>query len=449
MDAGILGRRMPSPPQIDTFRHDGFDIDEATGTVSMRYALDDEWTFTEQVTVEVPHGWSDAATEAARLLYLLSGVSYYKAAAPRTIDLGTTPVRPGEREFLQQFYVEGLGEFAYVNGLGILDIEVVGGAPAGPPATMATMDPQRALIPFGGGIDSIVTVEAVRPLRPASRLFVVGRRDDRYAAIEKAAAVTGLDVVRAQRHLDPTILRSRELGFRNGHVPVTGILSAIAALSAVLQGAGEVVMSNEWSASMGNVMVDGVDVNHQWSKSWAFEEGFRTVLDGAMDTPPAYYSFIRSRTELWVAQRFAGLEAFHDTFHSCNRAFHIDPAQRLDRWCGRCDKCAFIDLILSPFMDRDALGRIFDGHEPLEDPTLLGTFRALVGVGEDRKPFECVGDVDECRAAAALAADRPDRAGNPVLPVLLAEVGAAPGTADRDRMLAHVGPTNAPADLLG
>ena len=62
--------------------------------------------------------------------------------------------------------------------------------------------------------------------------------------------MTGLPVVRAERAIDEQVLRSAELGFLNGHVPVTGIISAIGVLAAVLDGRDALVMSNEWSSSV-------------------------------------------------------------------------------------------------------------------------------------------------------------------------------------------------------
>ena len=118
------------------------------------------------------------------------------------------------------------------------------------------------------------------------------------------------------------------------------------------------------------------------------------------------FSYLRPRTELWVAQQFAAPDRYHRAFRSCNRAFHQDPAQRLDHWCGRCDKCCFIDLVLAPFMDRADLAAVFAGDEPLENPANEERFRTLLGLGAGAKPFECVGDVDECRAATLLAAQR-------------------------------------------
>ncbi len=225
-------------------------------------------------------------------------------------------------------------------------------------------------MPFGGGIDSIVVVERVRRLADAA-LFIVNRPADRFAAIEAPAAVTGLPIVRAEREIDPQLLRSAELGFLNGHVPVTGILSAIAVLAAVLEDRDAVVMSNEWSASIPTLEYRGWPVNHQFSKSDVFEASFRGVLAGGGPRLPEYFSWLRDRTELWVGQEFAALEQYHGSFRSCNKAFYSDRARRLDHWCGQCDKCCFIDLILAPFMPAAALRRIFAvTGEPLDDPAL-------------------------------------------------------------------------------
>ena len=122
--------------------------------------------------------------------------------------------------------------------------------------------------------------------RPDAALFVMSRPGDRFGAIERPAEVTGLPIVRAGREIDPQLLRSAELGFLNGHVPVTGILSAIAVMAALLDGRDTVVMSNEWSASVATLEAGGRAINHQYSKSTQFETGFRQVLAGALGGRP-------------------------------------------------------------------------------------------------------------------------------------------------------------------
>jgi hypothetical protein len=444
------------------FRYEGFAVDAERGLLTCRYSLDGR-EFAERVSLAPGPGWdTSAARAAARLVYLLAGVSYYKTAAPPVIDLGDIALTGRERAFLREFYLSGLGEYAYRNGLDLSDLRIEAPAPpapAGPadtaPAPAPAAQDLRPLVPFGGGIDSIVTVEGVRQRAGDTALFVVNRPGDRFEAIEKPAAVSGLGVLRAGREIDSQLLRSQELGFLNGHVPVTGIISAIAVLAAVLDDRNAVVMSNEWSASVPTLEHAGRPVNHQWSKSAAFEAGFRELLAADQAGLPDYFSALRDRTELWVGEKFARLTQYHSTFRSCNRAFHIDTSRRLDHWCGQCDKCCFIDLILAPFMPAEQLKAVFapdggrsasDNPEPLDNPELKPKFQTLLGAGT--KPFECVGEVNECRAAVVLAANRQDREDTALLQELAAEVTGrpdAPAMAEIEAMRHPVGASFVPA----
>jgi UDP-N-acetyl-alpha-D-muramoyl-L-alanyl-L-glutamate epimerase len=450
-------------PAHDQFRYDGVSIDPASGVVTCRYSTQNH-TFTERYTFGPEGDWDDPAVRAAvRVLFLLAGVSYYKTVAAPVVDLGEHPSTADERAFLTRYYVHGLGEFAYRNGLDLRGLQVVGPDAETETETETAVrrpgaydpEPGRPLIPFGGGIDSIVTVAALAPEHPDAALFVVHPPTDRYAAIEDAAAVTGLPVVHVAREIDPQARRSDELGFLNGHVPVTAVISAAAVVAATLLGRDAVVLSNEWSASVPTLVVDGLAINHQWSKGDEFEQAFGEFVHGAVGPGLSVFSYLRPRTELWVAERFARLPQYHHAFRSCNRAFHQDPARRLDHWCGVCDKCCFIDLILSPFMGRTDLEAIFAGSEPLENPANEDRFRALLGLGDDERPFECVGDIEECRAAVLLAAAREDRATSGHLQAWRDEVARVMPTphADVAALLApraphHIPERYAPADLL-
>jgi hypothetical protein len=419
------------------FGYLGYATDPATNRVTCRYRLDGR-EFTETVTFPGGGDWSRPGVDAAvRLFFLLTGISYYKAGAPPLIDLGETAVTDDERDFLRRYYLDGLGEFAHRNGLDLSDLRIEGPRlHAAPAAGYRAERPGRPLIPFGGGVDSIVSVELLREAAALdgtpfeASLFVVNRPGDRFDAIEDPALVAGLPVVRAERVIDDQVLRSRELGFLNGHVPVTAIISAIAVLAAVLEGRDAVVMSNEWSASSATLVVAGREINHQYSKSAAFEAALREVIagsigDGGGPAGVEYFSLLRPFTELWIAREFASHPEYFGTFRSCNRAFHIDPARRYDHWCGVCDKCAFIDLILAPYLSRDDLAAVFEREpgvlEPLENPALTESFRTLLALRPDAKPWECVGDESESRVAVRLAEERPDRAGNEVLVSLVAE----------------------------
>lgn len=408
----------PAPQRAEQFCYDGYTIDPVHGEVHCTYSTGG-YTFTERYVFGPEGNWSDPAVEAAvRILFLVAGVSYYKTRAARVIDLGQTTTTPDERTFLAQYFVHGLGEFAYRNGLDLSEVTWVGLEKTEPFHCEYVPDaanPVRPLIPFGGGIDSIVTVNALREGSFDAALCVVHPPHERFAAIEEAAALTRLPVTRIAREIDSRVRLSERMGFFNGHVPITAVITAVSVVAAVLDRRDAVVLSNEWSASAPTLMHEGQPVNHQWSKGAEFEEGFAHLVRDSLGPQLSVFSYLRCRSELWVAQQFAQLEEFHTVFRSCNRAFHQDAADRLGQWCGTCDKCCFIDLILAPFMGAADLRRIFGGREPLDDAQLEGRFVTLLGLAPDVRPFECVGDVGECRAAVRLAAGRSDRQGNALL----------------------------------
>ena len=126
-------------------------------------------------------------------------------------------------------------------------------------------------------------------------------------------------------------------------------------------------MSNEHSASAANLRWRGRDVNHQWSKSLEAERLIAEALEERVRSSLEVASFLRDRSEIWVAKVFSDLDPYHHVFRSCNRAFNQALERRQDTWCGECDKCLFVNLMLAPFLPRADLRGIF-GHEPLSDP---------------------------------------------------------------------------------
>src|SRR3984885_3094729 len=127
------------------FRYESWQLDPERGLLSCRYSLGDR-QFEEKVTFDPGGRWDDpAAGQAARLVFLLAGVSYYKTAAPPVIDLGTTAVTDTERRFLRSFYLDGLGESAYRNGLALSGLSIEGPSRPEPDAPAArAADPRSA-----------------------------------------------------------------------------------------------------------------------------------------------------------------------------------------------------------------------------------------------------------------------------------------------------------------
>ena len=378
--------------RAELFRYAGLNV--TSDTLTGIYELDGR-TFVETVTFDgVKSLEAPAVVALAQLWYLIAGLSYYKAGAARRIDVGTTPLGTQGRRLLKAALSDGLGEFAYRNQIPLSDVTIEGRE--GVDAFEPFVDTNRVLTPFGGGIDSVVTVEKLRQ-HVDQTLFVVSPATGRFAPLEATAAATGIDVVRASRALDPQIVRGDE-SFFNGHVPVTTMVTLLAAVAAVASGRGGVALSNEHSSSVANLRWYNSDINHQWSKSWNAENLIASAIGERVGDELVVASYLRDRSELWVAQVFSELAQYHHVFRSCNRAFAQAPGERADQWCGECDKCLFVNLVLAPFLSRTALWSIF-ASEPLSNSAREAQLRTLVGLGEDHKPFECVGDPDESAVA--------------------------------------------------
>ncbi|WP_370287759.1 hypothetical protein [Nocardioides sp.] len=386
----------------------------ADGTITLRYEGTDHagahHRFTE--TIELPGRLEDAdADVVGPLLALLSGaasLSYFKALAPGRLEVpdGLTDV---ERHFLTELSAHGLGEFAYENDLpAVLDTPVVGPTlPPRPTGQDRERPVRRALTAVGGGKDSIVSIEALKRAGYDVGLFSVNS----YAPIEATARVAGLPLLSARRRLDPALFALNAAGAPNGHVPVTAVNSIVALLTALALGFDTVAFSNEASASYGNVVWHERTINHQWSKGRDFEQLLRGALPAGA---PTYLSLLRPLTELRIARHFAGLTAYHPVFTSCNRAFKLDAAARTS-WCGDCPKCRFVFLCLAPFLPGPALLAIFGGRDLFADPAQRTGFLELLGVDGLLKPFECVGEPDECRVALQLLRSHPDWRDHPIL----------------------------------
>lgn len=394
------------------------DVDADGPTAVLRYDLDGLGVFEERFTFDGldlagPHD-TPAVRGALSLLHLTAGVSYLKAALPPRLDLGPIPVDAGLRDLLGALLVDGLGEFAHVNGL-----DLRGWFDLPDPIEVAPVDradaplDEHPLVPVGGGKDSIVTLEALRPLAPT--LFAINPR----GPIDRTFDAANLPAVTVTRTLDDRLFAMNDDGALNGHVPVTAIVSSAAVVAAAATGHGSIAMANERSADQANIELDGQNVNHQWSKGSDFEAMFARLVRRRVHPDLVYASFLRPASELAIAKRFADLQTYDRVFNSCNRAFHLRGQTR--EWCGQCPKCQFVYVALAPFAGRDRLVTIF-GRDLLDDPGATEDFAALAGL-TDHKPFECVGEIEESHAALACLATRDEWRDRAVVAALADQLG--------------------------
>jgi hypothetical protein len=384
----------------EEFIFENYRYDDAASTLSLYYRFHNGPHFEERLRFAFPPRALSAADREIldrlfRLILLFAGVSYYKVFIPKTLRCAAFALDRDTADFLRRFYENGLGEFAYRHAISLHEHFTIRTAPGAAPAAVTTTLPRRTCVPIGGGKDSIVTLECLRRAGEELVLFALGDAEPIRATI----AVANLPFIRVERRLDPLLPALNKAGARNGHVPITGILSAIALAAAVLYGVDAVAMSNEHSANAPNLIEDGVEINHQYSKSLAFETDLSEYLIRHISPNLAYFSFLRPLSELEIARRFARYPAYFPAFRSCNRAFRQAVAERAQGWCGSCPKCRFVFLALAPFIAKADLVAIF-GANLLDDARQVAGFAELCGLSR-HKPFECVGE--EAESAAALA----------------------------------------------
>src|SRR3546814_1497878 len=102
---------------VRSFRFVRCEFDAGTGIARLVYAFDDGPELVETITVpnapfELDAARAQAAEQALRLLHLVAGVSYYKAAVPGDIRIDSYEIDADTAALLEEVYLNGLGEFA-------------------------------------------------------------------------------------------------------------------------------------------------------------------------------------------------------------------------------------------------------------------------------------------------------------------------------------------------
>ena len=317
-------------------------------------------------------------------------ISYWKSACPPQLIIKPHALTDEQVLFWKKLYFNGLGEFFYLNGIAtsqdeFMDI-VTEGEELQPEHTI--MNEEAVMVPVGGGKDSVVTLELLKEQGDKVIPMAMNPREAVVRTIENAGFTIEETMV-VERKLDKKLLELNSRGFLNGHTPFSALLAFVTSLTAVLAGVKYIALSNESSANESTV--PGSNINHQYSKSFEFEEDFSNYLSRFVTPDVHYFSFLRPLNELQIGALFSLFSHHHFSFRSCN------VGSKTDSWCGACPKCLFTRIILGPFMGDDKLKTIF-GKELFDDESLQPIFDELTGVA-DVKPFECVGTPDEVNAA--------------------------------------------------
>lgn len=415
------------------FTYESYSIEKKENFVHLtfRFSIDGLCTFSPETKIDltgltVLNAFdSPAAKRIVFSLGLVELISYWKAACPPKVVVKCGHLDEDDIKWWKRLYFGGLSEFFYNNGVetdfeSFMQIECCGENPAGE-AEFKKSDCN--IIPVGGGKDSAVTAELLRKFGDKNKFFTVNGQKARTDTV-LAAGYTEDDILKTYRTIDGNLLRLNREGFLNGHTPFSAIVAFLSFYCAYLIGGEYIVLSNEASANEPNI--GGTKVNHQYSKSYAFERDFVEYAEKNMVRGIRYFSLMRPFAELQIAKQFAAFPQYHDVFRSCNRG------SKQNIWCAECAKCLFVFSVLSPFIEYDRLCEIF-GSDMLDNPALQADFDGLAGFSPV-KPFECVGTVDEIRLALTLTAEKMEKENRP-FPVLLAHFCANANGKAADRAI--------------
>lgn len=389
------------------FIFSGHDLDREKGIATFLYELrlaEKTYQFTEAINFPIQNiQWENIPenllTKILDNLLLILGMSYWKTYCPKNIKTPTIQLSKQQAEFWNTVYTKGLGEFYYKNKIDYRKLVEFPHSEISNEKLIGYLTFQkRALLFFGGGKDSIVSTELLKEHHKPFTLFMVND-----ATIQKESADRiGVDRIVFERKLDPQIFElNKQQGVYNGHIPISAIWAFIGVFAAILYDYRYLITSNEQSSNYGNVEYLGNEMNHQWSKSYEFEQLLQTYVHSYITSDITYFSLLRPFYEIKITQIFAKYQEFLPYFSSCNRNFRIGNLKleigNSKRWCGECAKCLFVYILLAAFLPRVEILKIF-GRDLLDDPKLLTTLKKLLGM-EKTKPFECVGLPEETKLA--------------------------------------------------
>ncbi len=322
-------------------------------------------------------------------------VSYWKCACPPTVLIKCGALDDFQIKWWKKLYFNGLGEFFYRNGIET-DFDsfmtIIPDSTNVPKFSETGIVRKGALIPVGGGKDSVVTLELLKGMKNDNLCYIINPR----GATLNCAHTAGYgdnEIIGLTRTIDKGLLERNAAGWLNGHTPFSAIVAFSSYICAVLTGRKYIALSNESSAN--ETYVSGAQINHQYSKSTEFEQDFREYTAKYFLPEPEYFSLLRPWSEWQIAREFVKYPKYFPVFQSCNLG------SKTDIWCGKCAKCLYVYILLSAFLTDDVLTEIF-GLNMLDCPEFLEMFDGLVLEGED-KPFECVGTKSEVRLSLEMS----------------------------------------------
>ena len=206
-------------------------------------------------------------------------VSYWKITCAPHVTVKNIYLSQKQIDWWKKLYFYGLGEFFYKNNIKT-NIDEFMNITAGTNKLLKSEinisdEFTGALVPIGGGKDSIVTLNVIKDDFANNMCYVINPR----GATEETAETAGYGENKrcyVKRTLDKNMLELNKQGYLNGHTPFSSIVAFSALIVAYLNKKKYIVLSNEASANESTIYEE--EVNHQYSKSYEFEQDFNEYV---------------------------------------------------------------------------------------------------------------------------------------------------------------------------
>ncbi len=396
-----------------SFVYESYKLEEQAKSIKIVFQLKLEPDIVFQPEVIIPGGQrleEESLSSLAFHLGMIESISYWKAACPQNFLVEAGNLSDQQIAWWHDLFIHGLGEFFFQNNIdftseNFLSILPNRNKPEAQPTKAENLSGDLILV--GGGKDSAVTLEALKLSQSRKGVLILN-------PIQSALDVTHQsgypEPIVVQRKIDPKLIELNGSGYLNGHTPFSAYLAFLGVFTGLIHGYENIIVSNERSSGEANLAFKGLEINHQYSKSYRFEKLFREYCSRYLTTDAQYFSFLRPLYDLQISSMFAKFPEYQSSFRSCN------VGQKENAWCGSCAKCSFVYVSLFPFVPYDKLTNIFGG-DLFTKPATQKYIRDLTGLGE-HKPFDCVGTVDETKLAVALSAKKYRMLGDTIPPFL-------------------------------
>ena len=331
---------------------------------------------------------------------LVELVSYFKCTCSPEVIIKCGYLNEEQIKWFKKLYYNGLGEFLFTNDIQVTEEDLMHITCEGTPFTHDKLNYQGIgdLICIGGGKDSCVSLEILAN-EPNRAGFIINAKKPSLECAY-AAGLSDNEIIDIKRILDRKIVEINNMGYLNGHTPFSSLVAFLSYLVCYLSGRKNIILSNESSANESTVL--GTNINHQYSKSFEFENDFYNYTNKYFKTGIKYFSLLRGISEYQIGALFSNYTKYHKVFKSCN----VGSKGTEWVWCCNCPKCLFVYIILSPHLYKEKLIDIF-GCDLYEKEEYLDTFKEILGYS-DTKPFECVGTYSEARYAISLLLEKLD-----------------------------------------